>query len=371
MQPKSATSSCKEQNAESLSLSRYKIHSCCFKTLDRALTDITNHPSHIASDQINPYMVNMMKHELKAQRVASMKLLLCLTLQLLMSVTAFQLGRPLSASPMSQSIHIAPAALKPLCTTSRLHNTASHSNNQPELSTTSRVDTSAIAKYFIALTTQVSLFGLTFYTMDTLLSSILKINASMLPKPLVWFLFYVTSIRSRVFNPLNNTRPKISTSNETSAKGFNDRIMPKWTPPGFIFPIVWLLIISPLRATSSTMIVQSTHSFCTLPLLSFILHLSIGDIWNTINNTERRYGTSVIGVVGVWFSAVHAAYQYSRISPLAGRLLGATCIWLTIAALLIGQTWRLNPSLVNGQERDSFLPMIRTGEESRTKFIWG
>jgi tryptophan-rich sensory protein len=179
---------------------------------------------------------------------------------------------------------------------------------------------------------------------------------------MVWFLFYITSLKSRVYNPLNNSRPKLV--KEDVVKGFNDRIMPKWTPPGFIFPIVWLLIVSPLRATASTMIVQAKASFLNLPLLSLMLHLSVGDVWNTINNTERRYGTSVLGVVAVWFSAVHAAYQYYRISPLAGRLLGATCIWLTIAATLIGQTWRLNG-------KEPLLPMIASGQESKTKFVWG
>jgi tryptophan-rich sensory protein len=172
---------------------------------------------------------------------------------------------------------------------------------------------------------------------------------------------------------LNNSRPKLSPTSDSAekVKGFNDRIMPKWTPPGFIFPIVWLLVISPLRATASTMIIQAQSTFFTLPLMSLVLHLSIGDVWNTINNTERRYGTSVLGVVAVWLSAVHAAYQYYRISHVAGRLLGATCIWLTIAATLIGQTWRLNPSSVEGKKRDPFLPMIREGETSRTQFTWG
>ena len=47
--------------------------------------------------------------------------------------------------------------------------------------------------------------------------------------------------------------------------------------------------------------------------MAFILHLTIGDVWNTINNTEKRYGASVIGVLIVLASAVNASIQYYKV----------------------------------------------------------
>lgn len=323
----------------------------------------------------------MVNHKLKDASFALMKVLSFLMwLQLSTSTTAFQQNvRPLSLSPKSRSIDIPmislpiyPCKIRPLIVSSHFGNRSEMASSRSVLA---EVDTAAIAKYFIALGTQVSLFGLTFYTIDSLLHSSLQMNARMIPKPILWIIFYGISLKSRIFNPLNNSRPKLSQpvltmTNTTTVKGFNDRIMPRWTPPGFIFPIVWLLLISPLRATASILIIQAKCTFFSLPLMSWILHLSIGDIWNTINNTERRYGTSVLGVAAVWVSAVHASYQYYRLSPMAGRLLGGTCIWLSIAAALIIQTWRLNPSSIQGWKRDPFLPMVTHGEKSRTQFTW-
>jgi len=332
-----------------------------------------------------------MNHKPKAQRVSfsNTSIVLGFMLSLLMSVTAFQpYGVPalyipskvqISSSPLLSSSRF-PSPISYHHTISMVSNT--NNNNDSNMKAVARVDTSAIVKYFISLTTQVSLFSITFYTIDLLLHTYFQINAKGLPQPIICFLFYTISLKSRIFNPLNNSRPKtVKPSNDPSSatdsntatnvkKGFNDRIMPKWTPPGFIFPIVWLLIISPLRATASTLLIQAQGHFFNVPIMSLILHLSIGDIWNTINNTERRYGTSVLGVVAVWISALHAAYQYYQISPLAGRLLGATCIWLTIAAALIGQTWRLNPSSIESTKKDPLLPMIVEGETSRTQFTW-
>jgi len=227
------------------------------------------------------------------------------------------------------------------------------------------VDTGAILKYGSAAVVQIALIASLFYGLDYALAAT---GNTALPTPLTWILFYAFSIRSRTFNPLNNARPAAAKDDE-KRKGFNDRIQPSWTPPGVVFPIMWLLIIAPLRATSSTFVVDAMGGYLSLPLMSLMLHLTIGDIWNTINNTEKRFGTSVVGVSAVWASALHAAYRYYEVDPLAGQLLGATAIWLTIASALIFQTWRLNVD-ENG-EKASLLPTKVVGEESVTKFSWG
>ncbi len=229
------------------------------------------------------------------------------------------------------------------------------------------VDIEAIAKYATAAVTQLSLISAFFFTIDTILSQ--TTTLSTLPTPITWILCYAFSLKSRTFNPLNNTRPNRQKAvSEQKSDGFKDRIQPSWTPPGVVFPIMWLLIIGPLRATSSTLIINSLGSYFTLPLMSLMLHLTCGDIWNTINNTEKRYGTSVVGISFVYVSALHAAWQYYQVDPLAGKLLGATAIWLTIASALIIQTWRLN--LNDDGELESLLPMKVDGEKSKTQFDW-
>ena len=229
------------------------------------------------------------------------------------------------------------------------------------------LDIGAITKYGIALVTQLSLIAGFFYALDTALP---LAGMSTLPSTVTWFMCYVFSLKSRFFNPLNNKRPdRKKATEEGESDGFMDRNQPSWTPPGVTFPIMWLLIVGPLRATSSMMIVNSMDGYLSIPLMSLMLHLSCGDIWNTINNTEKRYGTAVLGIMTVYVSALHAAWQYYQVNPLAGELLGATAIWLTIAGTLIFEIWRLNPD-ENG-DKASFLPMKSAGGESLTTFAWG
>ncbi|KAL3786855.1 hypothetical protein HJC23_013776 [Cyclotella cryptica] len=231
-----------------------------------------------------------------------------------------------------------------------------------------QLDTGAITKYAVAGITEMSLFGLTFRLIDLALSRF-QLSATQLPFPLLAFAFYAISLKSRVFNPLNNQRPDRSKAIDGKGSvGFRDRVMPKWTPPGFIFPIMWLLIIGPIRAFSSASVVQAMGTLFSMPTMAFILHLTVGDIWNTINNTEKRYGAAVMGVLAVVASAANAANQYYSVKPIAGKLLGATCLWLITAAALITDTWRLNPVLVAGEKRK--VPLYPVRGEAETSFMW-
>lgn len=228
-----------------------------------------------------------------------------------------------------------------------------------------QLDTDALVKYALSAIAELTLFGATFWILDVAQAS-LDIR---LPFPVLACFFYACSLKSRVFNPLNNQRPDISKAikgGTAPSAGFRDRVMPSWTPPGVIFPIMWLLIIGPIRAYTSTVVVTTTGSFLTIPTMAFILHLTVGDVWNTINNTEKRYGAAVVGVLCVVLSAVNAAHQYSTIDPLAGKMLGGTCLWLVTAAALITDTWRLNPA-ANGDR----VPLYPVKGEAETTFMWG
>ena len=278
---------------------------------------------------------------------------------------------------------------------SMLYSTTKNSNDVATSSSSSngKFDVTAVLKYGVAITVQMTLITALFRTMDALVS-----YSKLQKVPFLYncIFFYGFALKSRIFNPMSNTRPQVKTleavsvddttsmpavttdpnsrgdaSTTTSnkkgdiAKMFQ-RKMPSWTPPGIVFPIVWLLIIGPIRAVTTSMIYTSVGSYASVPILSLALHLSIGDVWNTINNIERRFGVAVTGVFCVWLSKAHAAYQYRLVNPFAGTLLGATLIWLTIASALVTATWRLNPDPETGKPE----PLYPVFDKATTKFAW-
>jgi len=166
---------------------------------------------------------------------------------------------------------------------------------------------------------------------------------------------------------MDNRRPG---KRERGSLGWYDREMPKWTPPGIFFPIMWCLIITPLRATSSTMLHNSLGPAAALSTTKWlVLHLCIGDLWNSINNVEGRLGFSALTVVVVLTSVYNAARKYYLALPTAGYVLGGSCVWITIATGLIWNTWWINKRGAT-KARDYLLPMKERGDESPTKFLW-
>ena len=287
----------------------------------------------------------------------------------------------LTISPISTAFHLVPTAhvgrtagalassqQRVLATARPVGNTVGFSAGRGNVlaastsddSSSNTLDVDAVGKYALATGVEMTAFAALFKGLDLALASA-HVDPSSVPFAAVGFLFYFFSLKSRVFNPLNNQRPDRSKAIEgEGSAGFQDRVMPSWTPPGFIFPIMWLLIIGPIRAYSSALVFSATGTFFCPAILSLMLHLTIGDVWNTVNNTEKRYGASVIGVLGVVASAVFAATNYFAVAPFAGKILGATCLWLVTASALIADTWRLN-----GKE-----PLYPVVGETKTEFAW-
>ncbi|MBE8986998.1 TspO/MBR family protein [Nostoc sp. LEGE 12450] len=206
------------------------------------------------------------------------------------------------------------------------------------IATTQELDIRAILVYTLGTILQIVVMILVLLGMEKLVM-LIDSNSS-LPS---WFstlltglLFALLSIRSRVFSLLDNTR---------SRQTYDQVIRPRWSPPPLVFPIVWM-IIAALRVISSVLVWQQmNHQFLVLPLILFVVHLALGDTWNTIFTVERRLGAAVpVVILGPWLSAVVVTAIYWQTNPVAGMTLSFSCVWLTVAAVLVFRIWQLNGS---------------------------
>jgi len=206
------------------------------------------------------------------------------------------------------------------------------------ISTTQEIDIRAILVYTLGTILQIVVIILVLLVMEKLV--MLIDNNSFFPS---WFSTFLTglffallSIRSRIFSLLDNTR---------SRQTYDQVIRPRWSPPPLVFPIVWM-IIAVLRVISSVLVWQQmNHQFLVLPLILFVVHLALGDTWNTIFTVERRLGAAVtVVILGPWLSAVVVTAIYWQTNPIAGMTLLFSCVWLTVAAVLVFKIWQLNGS---------------------------
>jgi translocator protein len=121
---------------------------------------------------------------------------------------------------------------------------------------------------------------------------------------------------------------------------------PVWTPPGWVFPCVWI----PLKAAQSAGLARLLAAASAagwsgpslLPIGVYLLHSGLGNAWNVVHFGRRQLGKSVAVMAGVWGSALATAVAWHKADPAAGRLFAPTCVWLTIAAALNVSITRMN-----------------------------
>jgi len=146
--------------------------------------------------------------------------------------------------------------------------------------------------------------------------------------------FALITLRSRFFSLLDNTR---NSGRYTSLQ------RPGWAPPPLAFPIVWMSI-AVLRVASAYLVWSTLgQTFLCLPLILYMVHLSLGDTWNTIFTVEGRLGAAVpMVIIGPLLSVVAVTLSYYQTLPLAGWIIFPSAIWLTIATALCISLWQLN-----------------------------
>jgi tryptophan-rich sensory protein len=146
--------------------------------------------------------------------------------------------------------------------------------------------------------------------------------------------FAFITLRSRLFSLLDNTR---NSGRYTSIQ------RPGWAPPPLAFPIVWMSI-AVLRVVSAYLVwAELGQTFLCWPLVLYVIHLSLGDTWNTIFTVEGRLGHAVpVVIVGPLLSVIVVTASYYQTLPLAGWVIAPSAVWLAIATLLCVSLWRLN-----------------------------
>jgi tryptophan-rich sensory protein len=67
------------------------------------------------------------------------------------------------------------------------------------------------------------------------------------------------------------------------ANWYSNLKKPAWNPPGWVFPIMWLIVSKPTQFVAIWKLMTSaSKKDLTLPFLVYCAHLSLGDAWNKV-----------------------------------------------------------------------------------------
>lgn len=119
---------------------------------------------------------------------------------------------------------------------------------------------------------------------------------------------------------------------------------PKWNPPGWLFPIMWLIISKPTQviAVSKLLDDKAETTIAPIAVFAYCFHLALGDAWNKTFFGLQCIGRGVFVITTFWAVLWTSSYLFYKVDPMAGLFLTPTCGWVTVAAALNWSIYLLN-----------------------------
>ena len=108
---------------------------------------------------------------------------------------------------------------------------------------------------------------------------------------------------------------------------------PSWNPPGWVFPIMWLIVSKPTQMVAVSKLFKES-SISWGPLAVFCGHLALGDAWNKVFFGLQCTGRGAAVITVFYTALVASVYLFSQVDPIAANFLLPTLGWVTIATCL-------------------------------------
>jgi len=118
-------------------------------------------------------------------------------------------------------------------------------------------------------------------------------------------------------------------------KWYNKLKKPSWNPPGWVFPIMWLVVSKPTQAVALVKLFQTSGDNIMWSILSvYCAHLALGDMWNKIFFGFQCTGKGAAVILVFFAFLLSSAYLFATVDPSAGKFLLPTCGWVLVATAL-------------------------------------
>lgn len=109
---------------------------------------------------------------------------------------------------------------------------------------------------------------------------------------------------------------------------------PSWNPPGWLFPIMWLIVSKPTQAVAVSKILKLEGDLPLSVLAVYTGHLALGDAWNKVFFGLECVGRGAAVISAFFGMLLTSAYVFYQEDPTAGLFLLPTCGWVLVATAL-------------------------------------
>jgi len=115
---------------------------------------------------------------------------------------------------------------------------------------------------------------------------------------------------------------------------------PWWTPPDWVFPVTWMVLYVCMATAGARTAMAEGNG---LAMAFWAMQIAFNGLWTPVFFGLRniRLGLGIIAIL--WLTVASGLLSMWAVDWVAGALFVPYLIWVTIAAALNAEVWRLNP----------------------------
>ena len=117
---------------------------------------------------------------------------------------------------------------------------------------------------------------------------------------------------------------------------------PPFSPPSFVFPIVWGILFALMGIGASRIYLTPSSNARSRSLLLFFIQLAFNFFWSIIFFNFQNFGFAFVWLLVLWVLILWMILSFHKIDKLAAWLQIPYLIWVTFAAYLNFGVWILN-----------------------------
>ncbi len=117
---------------------------------------------------------------------------------------------------------------------------------------------------------------------------------------------------------------------------------PSWTPPNWVFPIMWTTIYVLIAFAAARVAVQDGSEYA---MAFWAAQIAFNAVWTPMFFGLRRLKGALIVMAFLWLSVLGCFLTHWALDFWAGLAMAPYLIWVTIAGMLNLSVARLNPDV--------------------------
>lgn len=123
-------------------------------------------------------------------------------------------------------------------------------------------------------------------------------------------------------------------------KWYDDLDKPRWTPPGFVFPLVWTTVYLAMSYAAMRIgLISGTQQ----ALAFWALQIAFNTLWSPVFFGLKRMRAALVVLCFLWLSVAATTISFWTFDTIAGVLMAPYLLWVTIAGALNASVLRRNP----------------------------